>query len=370
MKIFTLSTKYLLPVILLSFVVLFTNCESNKRLAIGMEDEIIVLADSTEYVELEGNLQKVFGKVIYTPQPENLFRLRRGTVNALDSYKSLKNLLIIAPLNSGTYTSQYLQSILDSSVTHLVNTDSVYQINRHDLWAKNQLVMILTAPTMERLNERLLEDQENLLYQFRKASNSRLEKSIYNEDFEQPEIEAQLLQDYGWTIYVQADYKLAKNAPEDNFVWTRRSPGTDMERWIFIHWIENATPEWLTIDSVSAIRNRLTEKYYRTFNDSAYVQIADDYQTSREMDFNGRYALMTQGLWRMDDKSMGGPFINYIFYDEETRRIYMVDGSIYAPKYYKKQIIQQVDVTLHSFLTEREIEPKRKEYLLNTLIKD
>ncbi|MBU1101573.1 MAG: DUF4837 family protein [Bacteroidetes bacterium] len=370
MKIFTIPTKFLLPAILFSFTLLFNNCQNNKQQALGSEDEIIVIADSSEYLELEGNLQKVFGKVIYTPQPENLFRLRRGAVKALDTYKGLKNLLIIAPLNSGTYTSQYIKSILDSTVTHLVNIDSIYQINRHDLWAQDQFVMILTAPSLDRLNERLLEDQENLLYQFRKASNSRLEKSVYSEKFEQPIIEAQLLQEHGWTIYVQADYKLAKDAAEDNFVWIRRSPGTDMESWIFVHWIDNATPEWLHADSVSAIRNRLSQKFYRTMNDSSFVEIADDYQTNKEIDFKGRYALMTQGLWRMNDKSMGGPFINYIFYDEQTQRIYMVDGSIYAPKYYKKEIIQQIDVTLHSFLTEGEITPQRKAYLLDKLKKD
>ncbi len=64
---------------------------------------------------------------------------------------------------------------------------------------------------------------------------------------------------------------------------------------------------------------------------------------------------MTQGLWRMNDYSMGGPFINYIFYDEKSKRIYMLDGSIFAPKYYKKTLIQQLDVLLHSFRTEDEI---------------
>ena len=59
------------------------------------------------------------------------------------------------------------------------------------------------------------------------------------------DIEGKFLNDYGWIIYVQADFKVALNKPEDNFVWLRRSPGSDMERWIFVHWIENASPEYL-----------------------------------------------------------------------------------------------------------------------------
>jgi len=76
---------------------------------------------------------------------------------------------------------------------------------------------------------------------------------------------------------------------------------------------------------------------------------------------------MTQGLWRMKDGSMGGPFINYTFYDEPTKRIYMLDGSVYAPKYYKKKLIQQLDVLLRSFLTKREVDKERYEELMEEL---
>jgi hypothetical protein len=78
---------------------------------------------------------------------------------------------------------------------------------------------------------------------------------------------------------------------------------------------------------------------------------------------------MTQGLWRMDDKSMGGPFINYTFYDEASKRIYMLDGSIYAPKYYKKRLIQQVDVLLQSFMTKEELSQEKIEELMSELDK-
>ncbi len=360
MKISTISKRIFLFTITFSLIMILSGCSDTKKPAIGEEDEIIVVADSLEYIELEGELLQVFSKIIYTPQPEHLFQLKRKSVNLLDDVKNKKNIIIIAPINSGSYTSKYLRGILDSTVTNLVETDSVFVINRHELWAANQLVMILTAPSMERLKERLLLDNENLIYQFRKKSDDRLFQSIYNEKYEQKNIEAQLLRDYGWMIYIQADYFVAKNDSSSNFLWLRRSPGSDMERWVFVHWIENATPDLLNRDSITSIRNRLTEKYYRTTNDSSWVEIADDYKTTKEVNFNGKYALSTQGLWRMTDQTMGGPFINYTFYDEQSKRLYMLDGSVYAPKYYKKKLIQQLDVTLHSFLTENEVDEKRK----------
>jgi hypothetical protein len=54
-----------------------------------------------------------------------------------------------------------------------------------------------------------------------------------------------------------------------------------------------------------------------------------------------------------------------MFFDEETNRIYMIDGSVYAPKYYKRNLIQQMDVTLQSFRTKSELSAERIEDLLD-----
>jgi hypothetical protein len=45
----------------------------------------------------------------------------------------------------------------------------------------------------------------------------------------------------------------------------------------------------------------------------------------------------------------------------------MLDASILAPKYLKKSLLQQVDVLLHSFKTESEVDPIRKEEILEEL---
>ncbi len=349
-----------------SFLLLLSSC-STKRKAKGREDEIFVLADSSEYIQVKEELKKAFGKIIYTPQPEALFKLKRKSINALEKLKRKKNILIVAPVSSGSYTSKYLKKILGEKVKNLILKDSVYVINKYNLWAKNQLVMILTAPDINKLKERIVKNKDELLYYFRDFSNKRIAQGLYNPKFEKKKIEAKMLSKYGWIIYVQADYTLAMEKPEDNFVWLRRGVNTDMERWIFVHWLNNASPEFLNKDSIDNERDRLTEKYYRTSDDKAYVVHYNDYKTEKEVNFNNRYAVMTQGLWRFSDNSGGGPFINYTFYDEDTKRIYMLDASIFAPKYLKKSIIQQVDVLLHSFKTEKEIKQERKKEILEEL---
>ena len=356
--------KFLILIPLLSLILI--SCDTKKP-AKGFEDEIIVIADSIEYNEMLGSLQSVFEKEIYTPQPEKLFTLKRKSVASLNNNDRYKNIIIAAPLNSGSRTSDYIKAIVDSTVESKLANDSSFIAYKENLWAKNQMVAVISANTMKELNEKILQNSDNLLYTFQKKSDERLYENLYNPTYEKKDIEGKFLKDYGWVIYVQADFVLALDKPQDHFVWLRRSPGSDMERWIFVYWIDNATPDYLVQDSIKVIRNRLTKQFYQTSDDASYVVVAEDYFVVNEVNFNGRYALFTQGLWELNIKGMGGPFVNYFFYDEETRRIYMIDGSVYAPRYYKRNLIQQMDVTLQSFRTESELSKDRIEDLLDAV---
>lgn len=45
----------------------------------------------------------------------------------------------------------------------------------------------------------------------------------------------------------------------------------------------------------------------------------------------------------------------------------MLDGSIFAPKYYKRNLIQQIDVILQSFLTKDELSQDRIDDLIDDI---
>ncbi len=351
--------------ILLSFILI--SCDQSEKPAIGSEDEIYVVADSLEFENLKGALSGAFEKLIYTPQPEKLFILKRITVNELEKYRTKKNIIIIAPLNSKSSASSFLKAVIDSSAEMKILKGNEFSVKKHDLWAKDQLVLILTAPSIELLQTKIFNNKNDLLYCFQKVSDRRLTQNLYNSRYEQQEAEGKLLKEYGWVIYVQSDFKLAINNPESKFVSLKRVPDGDVEKWIFIHWMDNVSPEYLNGDSVRSIRNKLTRKFYKYDNDSSYIAIAKDYYMTSEVNFNGKYAILTQGLWEQKPQGMQGPFINYTFYDEKSGRVYMLDGCIYAPKYYKRNLIQQVDVLLQSFMTSDELSNEKREELLSAV---
>ncbi|HVO74714.1 MAG TPA: DUF4837 family protein, partial [Ignavibacteriaceae bacterium] len=152
-----------LPVLLL-LSLLSVSCDQSEKPAIGPEDEIYVVADSVEFENLKGALSAAFEKVIYTPQPEKLFILKRVPVHELENYRMKKNIIIIAPLNSKSSASSFLKAVIDSSAERRIRTGNEFLVKKHDLWAKDQLVLILSAPSSESLQSKILNNKNDLIY--------------------------------------------------------------------------------------------------------------------------------------------------------------------------------------------------------------
>ena len=88
--------KTYLPLLLITTLLLsLFSCTNTQKPAIGNGDDIIVIADSVLYYELEAEMLHVFEKIIYTPQPENLFNLQRENFRKFRKLQNRKNIIIL-----------------------------------------------------------------------------------------------------------------------------------------------------------------------------------------------------------------------------------------------------------------------------------
>jgi hypothetical protein len=312
--------------------------------------EIIVFADSTDYAHLRPVLEETFGRELITPQPEPLFTLVYEPIHRLPEYRRHKNILIIAPLDGTGPTAEYMNNALSEGVRQVIMNGEEFVINRYNSNAHGQIMMFLTAPTLQDVYNNIMYESDRLFYFISNFALQREVQTITSERrYAKRELSEKFRTTYDWAMYIQNDYFLAMENEDEQFVWLRRQTPADMERWIFIHWIENGSPDILQDTFVRNTRNRLTGQFMQTVDDKASVQIAPEYYVSETVNFKGRYAIKTRGLWRFSDYSGGGPFINYTLYDEVSGRIYMIDGSIFAPRYEKKKLILQVQALLNTF---------------------
>ncbi len=338
--------KFIPALVLSAAFLTLTGC-FRKPQGFGEDTDLFVVADSTNWVVLEPTLREVFERVIYTPQPERVFEVYWVSPDKFSQYATRKNLVIAGELDSEGEIDRQIAGMLSPEVRTRVEEGTAFVFPKPEPWAKNQLLLVLAGTSLEQLQENLIQNKErvyNLLYDH--LIEKTREKMF--ERLEQVELEKQLLEKYGWMVRVQHDYFIQVERPQNRFVFLRRSlPGR--ERWLFVHWIDDADPNIITEEWAINTRNKLTRKFYQ----GDYI---DEKRThAEEVEFLGRSALKLVGLWANDEKVIGGPFRNYSFYDELSRRVYMIDIAVYFPGGEKEPFLRQLDIMAHTFKTAEEI---------------
>lgn len=356
--------KYLMMISLFGSIYLLGGCDLSKKPATGFEDEIYIVADSVEYEKLSETLKKTFEVQINTPLPEKLFIIKNISPALLKSIENKKNIVVVGTINSTSETSKIIDELIDEKTSRRFLSDKDYIHYVYDYWAKDQLVAVISAKDFIDLDFKIEKNKDSLLVTFQRESDSRLKESLYNPKYELKNIQSKLLLDYGWIIYAHKDYKLDKSDKKNKFVSFKSFADKEKEKSLFVFWIDGASHMYLNPDSVKSIRNNVTTNYLSSYSDSSHIILIDSLVNTTEINFNGRYALYTQGLWKNTKDNSVGPFVNYTLYDDVKKRIYMLDGSVNAPKYYKRNLIQQVDVMLQSFRTVFELSDERIDELI------
>ncbi|SHK19435.1 DUF4837 family protein [Rhodothermus profundi] len=335
-----------------------------RPLAIGKNGEIQVVIDSTLWTGPVGEaLRLALGYYVQTlPNPEPLFTLRPiepRTQDDLDRIKKFKNVLFVAALRDSSRVSRLVQQAFSAEALQAVRAGSAAVVPRRDLWRRRQLVYFVVAETDSQLAAAIRQATPRLRAAFNEMAREWLAAEMF-EKGRQFHLEDTLMAHHGFAVNVQHDYVIVLDTTR--FVWLRRVL-PDTWRSLFVYYEENADPARLTPAWIYATRDSLTRRYLQG-NAGGFVQI--DYRQpleTRAIDFLGRYGYETRGLWHMVTEladgrlfpaGMGGPFVNYTFYDQQSGRLYMIDGMVFAPGFRKREFLRQMEVIAYTFRTRLE----------------
>lgn len=339
-------------------VVLFaslSSCGEIKRPSKGNLGEIIIVMDSTKWdSELAYAVKEVFADYMETlPQPEPKYDLTFMTIRKpsdIDFVKRRRNVVFCATLDEDSNVAKLVRSLLSEPILDRIKTGQNFAIPVENKWALNQYAMFLVGNNDEELARKILTSDRNLLRRIDELEIERWKNVVY-ERGEQTELADSLMQKHGFSFRIQHDYDWG--ADTTNFVAFRRLL-SDNYRWIWVHWIDSVY-NVSHVDStwVNRKRDSLLKIYMRgNRSDSSYI--TTEYRRPVEHDIitmNGRYTIETRGTWRMVGDFMGGPFVNYTMYDENQRRLYMMEFVQFAPKYKKRRFVRQFDAMARTFET-------------------
>lgn len=334
--------------------------------ATGLEGQITVVIDSSLWNGSVGEalLNHVGGAIETLPAVEPEFDLepvRLSSQNALDMAQDRKNVLFVGLISDSTAEqnipeNEYLSTLFSNdSLRQMIMAGSPALVARPNHWRRNQLIYYLAAASPSDLIASIEQHSGQLRYHFNEIARQRLHRDMFDIG-RQHDLEQRLMNRHQFAVHGQHDYFIAIDTTQ--FVWLRRSL-TDTWRSMFVYYEENGDPSKLNETWIVQARDALTQRY---IGGTAGGWIEVDRRrpmTSAQVSFKGRYAIEFRGLWHMVGEEngrkfpfgMGGPFVTYAFYDEPSRRLYLIDGMVFAPNFPKREFMRQMEVIAYTFRT-------------------
>lgn len=307
----------------------FSSCKNDKTLMkniTGKSGELVIVIPKETWSAASGKLVKeIMGQPqLGLPQDEPIFDLIDVPPSAFtEIFKTTRNIL----------TVRIASSIEESGVEF-----------KKDVWARPQAVVNINAKTQEEFNTVFLENSDKIVAYFIKAEKERTMGNYkkYNDDA----VYNSLLKNFNIKLNVPPGFKIAKK--EDDFAWARYET-PDISQWVMIYTYKYESDSTFTPSYLLEKRNEVMQKYVPGPREGSYMTTQKELAPVVNIfEHNGNYAAEMRGLWETENDYMGGPFVSISVLDAINNRIVTVEGSVYAPRFDKRDYLRQVEAMIYS----------------------
>lgn len=325
-----------------------TACDGDYRpMSIGQMDEVIVVMDTTNWdSETALALEETFGKGIETlPSYEPTYRLNFQDFRSnaeLDRIQEFKNIIIATPIDADTNVGQLVRAMLSDEVEQRVRAGESFAFPISDRWVRDQWVLVLTSTDDEELADKIRSSEESLVGNLLEREFERRKAEVFRRG-EQVAISDSLWERHGWKVRMQHDYIWTIDTT-NVAVFRRSLPEND--RWLMTWWKEGVeNPDFIDQNWINATRDSLLVRYMRGSRENSYI--TTEYRSPRKVLTNSVerdddiIGFETLGTWRMTNDFMGGPFVNFTYYDPATERLFMLEYGQFAPSVTKRRFVRQ-----------------------------
>ena len=174
-----------------------------------------------------------------------------------------------------------------------------------------------------------------------KEKKRRVQKSLFNIN--------NITQDLNVRISIPSAYRTAKY--DSCFFWLKREIRTGSLNLLIyeLPWEDFTEIENKGINRIIDIRDSIGEKHIHGVVDGTYLATEKTYTPYSTMTTISKTpAIMTQGIWKLKNAYMGGPFINYVILDKFNNRVLIAEGFVFAPTVAKRNYIFELETVINS----------------------
>jgi len=346
--------------ILITFVAL-ASCDfekdakktANLPLANGKPGEIIVVIDSAQWQGNVGKeLRKIFHESVpFIPREEQLFALNQIAPGDFQSIlKMQKNIIFVTVLGDKSDGNRRLKTYFTPESLKMIQEDpSLFMFEKQDEYARGQEVLHLFSETEDILINNLVKNKEKLQQHFLDIEEKRSYSALYSVKYEKG-ITQHIKEKLQCDLMVPIGFEIAME--ENNFIWLRNF-NPDVDKSVFISWVEYSSEDMFSLDSLIKLRTEISKPYilYKPEDPTSYMLTETDHFVvfRQEINFKGNYAVKLRGLWKINNYYMGGPFLSYAMVDKTTNRLYYIEAFLYSPGKPQRDDMRELDTILRTF---------------------
>jgi Domain of unknown function (DUF4837) len=293
------------------------------------------------------------------PRDESIFHVNWIDPRKLNFVlKGRRNLVFAVTLDQRSSGANSIKNLFTKESIEKIKSDSGFFVKTvPNVFAKNQEVMYLFGKTQEELIKNIQKNSKQLVDYFNRTEKERLTKSLLKVG-QVKGVSEFLRKNFQCDLKAPFGYKLADKNQE--FFWIRQvNPKDDKD--IFIARKTYRSQDQFRSDSLINFRDQICRKYL--FEDPA---MTDSYLMTETtipflpiqtvpITFNNHYAVEMRGLWRTNNKSMGGPFVGYALVDESKGIFYYIEGFTFSPGRDQREIMRELETILSTFRISSEL---------------
>jgi hypothetical protein len=329
----------------------------NLPASTGKSGDVLVLMDSTQWKsELGEAVRNIFSsEVSGLPRNEPVFKvIWVHPSSKIKLLTQIRNLVYVFALDqSSAGTRSITQNLSEETIKNIKADSSFYLVNKKNEYSRGQEVMYLFGNTTQELIHHLKRDGARIQDFFNNVEKQRMMASI-NKTSSTRNHTALLQKEYQISLHFPAGFQLVQK--EKDFVWFR-SPESEIDKNFFIARKPYESEYQLLPDSLLDWRESICRRYI--FEDPDMPQsfiitersIPFNPVKAKQVNFNGGFGMEIRGLWRTNNKSMGGPFISYSFVNEADKHIYYLEGFVYSPGKPQRELIREMEAIAFTFKT-------------------
>ena len=329
---------------------------TTKPEAIGASGRVnIVIPPGLKSGETGKLLDSLFRQEAFVyPRDEQLFNISFVDPMAVNrSQKSMRNLVFVFTFDDTSPEAAKVKSLITpASLDMLRNDTKGFVVTRPDVFARGQEIMYLFGPDAATLAANIRANGSRLTAFFNEKEKQRLQNRILKSSANRSLAES-LGKKYNITIKVPFGYQLADQ--QEDFFWLRQiNPADDKDVWIARR-PYRGTDDFKQ-ENLIRFRNSVCQKYLFEDPDKRDTYLVTETSVSykpivtREVNFNGLYAVEMRGLWKTNIPSMGGPFMGYALVDEASGYLYYIEGFTFCPSRPQREIMRELEVILQTFM--------------------